>query len=276
MIKRIITAKARKELDRRFGKLAVSMPGYHDHIDFRFLDDINDEAFAYLMENVKGVNMLDLNGTDITNESIGLLTGLEYINEIRAKECDNLDNDCVDDLNKLSSLVFLHLKNTNITIDGLLKLKNLTNLKTLMFSADDIGTIKDKLLQLKATLLHCELVINSKPYLIDAIDLFIYTLKARPFKYRLKIKNQPITEDWSSWLGQPYDNYIEAENQGSYSVHDIEWVDIISREKRMEGDSNTVKDYGHSAAKTKLLEDLEFPFMITDDIISVYLLKKEI
>ena len=153
------------------------------------------------MQNVKGVNMLDLNETDITNESIALLTGLEYVKELRAKECHHLDNDCVDDLNKLTSLVFLHLKSTNITVDGLLRLKNLPDLKTLMFSADDVAAIKEKLLQLKTMLPHCEIVINSKPYYFDAIDLFIHALKTKPFKYRLKIKNQSITDTWSNSLG---------------------------------------------------------------------------
>jgi hypothetical protein len=57
-------AKAKKELERRFGKLHESLTGYHDHIDFRSLDDFDDNAFAWLMQNVKGVNMLDLNETD--------------------------------------------------------------------------------------------------------------------------------------------------------------------------------------------------------------------
>ena len=276
MTKKIITAKRKKDMDLRYGKLAEGMTGYQDHIDFRFLDDVNDETFAYLMENVKGVNMLDLNGTDITNASIALLTRLEYVNELRAKECYSLNNDCVKDLNQLTSVVFLHLKNTNITIDGLLGLNNLSNLKTLMFSADDIESIKGKLLQLKTILLHCELVINSKPYFLDAIDIFIHAVKEKPLQYRLKIKNQPLTENWSSWLIQPEDNYIESENQESYNVNDIEWVDINTTGKRMERDSNSLKDFDHSAAITKLLEDLEFPFVISDGIISAYLMRKEI
>jgi hypothetical protein len=44
----------------------------------------------------------------------------------------------------------------------------------------------------------------------------------------------------------------------------------------MEGDSNSLNDFDHSAAITKLLEDLEFPFAISDGIISAYLMRKEI
>jgi hypothetical protein len=267
--------KSKKELERRFGKMAESIAGYQEHIDFRSMEDFNDEAFAFLMENVKGVNMLDVNETDITNESITLLTGLEYVKELRAKECRHLDNDCVDDLNKLTSLVFLHLKSTNITVDGLLRLKNLPDLKTLMFSADDVAGIKEQLLQLKTMLPHCEIVINSKPYYFDSIDLFIHALKTKPFKYRLKIKNQSITDTWSNSLGQTDDNSIEAGNQGMYSLDDIEWVDI-NPIVRIEEEPMKVKEQDHSPDIIKLLENLTFPYMITDGIISAYVLRLEI
>ena len=273
-MKKSVDAKAKKELERRFGKLSESMIGYHDHIDFRMLDNFNDAAFAYLMEKVKGVNMLDLNETDITNESITLLNNLEYVNELRVKQC-NLNNDCADDLNKLTSLVFLHLKNTNITIEGLLRLKNLTNLKTLMFSADETVTIKEKLLQLKTMLPQCEIVINSKTYYFDTIELFIHALKTKPFKYRLKIKNQSITDKWSSWLGQT-DDYIEAELQGSFPVDDFEWIEINPIENLIEGEAIDTKEKYHSEVAIKLLENLTFPFMVSDGIISAYVLRKEI
>ena len=192
-MKKNVAVKTKKELERRFGKMAESMTEYEEHIDFRSWEDFDDEAFAFVMQNVKGVNMLDLNETDITNDSIRLLTGLEYVHELRAKECRHLDDGCADDLNKLTSLVFLHLKSTNITIDGLLKLTNLSNLKTLMFSADD-----------------------------------------------------------------------------------IEWVDINPIEKGIGGEAGKTKEQDHSTAIIKLLENLEFPFMITDGIISAYVLKMEI
>ncbi|MEO5967768.1 MAG: hypothetical protein ABIP68_01075, partial [Ferruginibacter sp.] len=126
-MKKVPSAKEKKELEQRFGELSKSMGEYHDHIDFRCLDNLDDKTFTYLMQNVKGVNMLDINETDIGNESIRLLSDLEYVNELRAKECYNLNNECTADLNKITSLDFLHLKNTGITVDGLLNLKDLTN-----------------------------------------------------------------------------------------------------------------------------------------------------
>jgi hypothetical protein len=156
--------RQQKELNRRYGKMAESMSAYYHHLDLRPLDELDDEAFAYIMPNVKGVNMLDLNETMITNESIKYLGRLEYVYELRCKGCHFLDNDCITDLNKLSDLVFLHLNHTGITIDGLLGLTGLNKLHTLLFTGDVDSSFAGKMLQLKIAIPDCEFVVNSKPY----------------------------------------------------------------------------------------------------------------
>ena len=70
------SAKVQRELKRRYSKLADSISEYYHHLDLRLFDDFDDDAFAYIMKKVKGINMLDLNETEITNESIKLLTRL--------------------------------------------------------------------------------------------------------------------------------------------------------------------------------------------------------
>lgn len=267
-------AKASKKVEHRYEKLANNMAGYHDHIDFRLFDDFNDDAFAYLMKKVKGVNMLDLNETDITNASIALLDNLEYVRELRAKQCRNLDDDCTEDLNKLTDLVFLHLNNTNITIDGLLKLNNLSNLKTLLFSAEDVQSIKEKLLQLKTILPQCEMVINSKPHFINATPVLIHALRELPFKYRLKLKNESLIADWSYRLNNEDEGFIEVEAQGSFPFDTIEWVEIKPIEKV--GENKVATEVGYSDKIINLLKVLEFPYMIDGSIFSVYLLNKDI
>lgn len=159
--------KAEKELKRRYGKLAESMEPYYHQLDLRPLSEMDDEAFAYIMTNVRGVNMLDLNETEISNESIKLLTQLEYVKELRLKECRHLDNGCIEFLGQLKELEFLHLKSTEVTIDGLLQLTILPNLKELMFSADDREAIKEKMIQLRAILPGCRFTVNSRPWLFD-------------------------------------------------------------------------------------------------------------
>jgi len=259
---------------QRFG--ALNTEPYHHHFDVRQIPELDDEGFAYLLAYVKGINMLDLNETEITNASITLLTKLEYVNELRAKGCAEIDNDCIADLNKLTNLQFLHVKDTGITIDGLLQLNQLEKLKTLLFSAHDVAGIKEKLVQLKTMLPQCEININSKPYSINAIDLFIYAIKKQTVTYRLKIKNESIVQGWSHWLIQPSESYIEAAAQGPYSIDDIEWLEINPIEKKVQGTLIPAKEIDHTEEIIKLLEWLWFPYVIRDGIISVYLLQREL
>jgi hypothetical protein len=137
---------------------------FQDHMDFRGLPELNDAGLAYYLRDVTGISMLDLNETEITNEAIKELTTLLYVDELRLKGCVEIDDDCIPDLNKLVSLKFLHVKDTNITIDGILQLNDLTDLTTLLFSVDDTAVIKDKMLLLKEMLPDCNFVVNGVPY----------------------------------------------------------------------------------------------------------------
>lgn len=269
-------ARDKKYRKRRFGNTDRKTGPYCDHINLRFIDDLDDEGFAYIMDGVKGVNMLDLNETEITNKSIELLTGLEYVRELRLKGCHGLDDNCVDDLNKITSLELLHVKNTSVTINGLLKLHALTNLKTILFSADDVDPIKEKMLQLKTTHSACEFVVDGKPYYFEAIDRFIHAINTRPYTYRLKIKGESLDAAWSNWLTRPGNQYIEAAAQGPYSLNDIEWVEVNPVEKRATGRLMPEQEIDHSAEITRLLEMLSFPYTITNRVISFYILKKEL
>lgn len=154
--------KNNKYWKRRLGPLAATMEAYHHHLDLRPIDGLDDEGLAYLLNNVKGVNMLDLNETEISNESIKLLTQLEYVKELRVKGC-RLDNGCMADMNKITSLEFLHLKDTGVTIDGLLQIHDLINLRELMFSADNVEAIKEKVERLREMFPACDFTVNSKP-----------------------------------------------------------------------------------------------------------------
>lgn len=138
---------------------------FQNHMDFRGLPELNDAGLAYYLRDVTGISMLDLNETEITNEAIKELTTLLYVDELRLKGCVEVDDDCIPDLNKLVSLKFLHVKDTNITIDGILQLNNLTDLTTLLFSVDETAVIKDKMLLLKEMLPNCNFVVNGTPYL---------------------------------------------------------------------------------------------------------------
>ena len=137
---------------------------YWDHFDLRPIPDLDDEGLEYVLTYAKGINMLDLNETEITNKGIKLLTKLEYIKELRLKSVRDVNDDCADDLNKITSLEFLHLRFTGFTINGVLKLTALTNLKKIIFSEDNVDAIANKMLQLKVMHPNCEFIVNSKPY----------------------------------------------------------------------------------------------------------------
>lgn len=153
----------KKYWKRRFG--AIESTAYHNHLDLRPIPDLDDEGLAYLLTNVKGINMLDLNETEVSNESITLLTKLDYVNELGIKGCTNIDDACIPDLNKLTSLQFLYLRNSGITMDGLLQLDALTKLTRLLLSVDDTENLESKMLLLKNRFPGCDFVVNSVPYI---------------------------------------------------------------------------------------------------------------
>lgn len=265
----------RKYWKRRFGDLtAESMQPYYQHLDFRSIADLDDEGLEYLLTNVKGINMLDLHETEITNESIKLLTTLEYVTELGAKGMYGLTDACAEDLNKIKGLQLLHVKNTLITIDGLLKLTDQQQLKKIFFSATDVEAIKEKMLQLKGMHPGCEFVIDGKPYYFDHVERFMYAVKAQPYTYNLKIINESPAATWSNRIIKPGENYYETEMQGPYAVSNIEWIEVNPVEERKEGRLVPAKMIDHTNEIIKILEDLSIPYMIVGAIIRVYLVKE--
>ncbi len=259
---------------RRFGNINDKAEPYCHHFDLRRIDDLDDEGFAYLMAGIKGVDMLDLNELEITNESIRLISTMEYVKELRAKGCHKLDDGCIADLNKITSLEFLHVRFTSITIDGLLHLNKLTNLKTLMFSDDDVEAIKEKLLQLKAMHPACEFIIDGKPYYFDSVECFIYAVRSKPYTFRMKIKNSEQDNSWSNWIIKPSDSYYETEKQGPYPINEIEWIEVNPTEERQDGKLISVKQIVHTDKIVKLLEELTIPYMIVEPNIRIYLVRE--
>ena len=259
-----------KELKRKYGTLAESMEEYYHHLDLRPLSDLTDEGLDYILARIKGVDMLDLNETEISNKGIQLLTRLEYLKELRVKGCAQLDNGCAEDLNKITSLELLHVKGTGISIDGLLKLDALPNLKKLLFSADDPEVIKEKIWELKERLPGCSFVINSKPYYFDALDYFLTTTKSLKVAYRLKISGEAVNDSWSNWIIKPTDSYIETEMQGPCPVNTIDWININPVENSQLGQRVPHKAIDHSKELLRLLEKLSLPYMVVDQLISIY------
>ncbi|MBC7418265.1 MAG: hypothetical protein H7325_08935, partial [Pedobacter sp.] len=140
-----------------------AIPTHAEHLSFRS-SDITDEEIGFLTGRVTSINMLDLDDAYITVETIKHLTRLEHLGELRLKGCTELYNDCVPYLNKIKGLQLLHLVGTNITIDGLVNMNTLTDLKKLFISADTKKDIALQMQRLKKELPACEFYVNYQLY----------------------------------------------------------------------------------------------------------------
>ncbi|MGB8192948.1 MAG: hypothetical protein WCF67_13555 [Chitinophagaceae bacterium] len=148
--------------DKYFGiENPDNLPIYVKHANFR-TSEIDDEGIQLMVKRITGIELLDLDETNITNEAVKLITKLEGLKELRLKGNHSLDNDCVEDLSRITSLELLHLGGTSVTVDGIEKLAALKNLKKLLLSADDNENVKDKLFGLAVELPDCEFIVNYK------------------------------------------------------------------------------------------------------------------
>ena len=90
------------------------VPQHLERVNFRIYN-VDDYGLGQMVAYVQTINMLDLDGTDVTNAGIAELTKLKDIKELRLKECRFIDNGCIPDLNKLTGLTLLHLGGTSLT-----------------------------------------------------------------------------------------------------------------------------------------------------------------
>ncbi|MGZ8545512.1 MAG: hypothetical protein ACXWV0_09460 [Flavisolibacter sp.] len=155
--------KAEKEFWKALGIEDPEQAPHHvNHMDFRE-SLITDEELALMTTRIKSIEMLDLNGTEITNEGIRHLVQMEYLAELRLKECEKIDNDCISFLNEMPTLKFLYLKSTPVTIEGLLELK-LPNLEHLFFSSHQKEIQEAHMQILRMHLPKAEFIIDGKPF----------------------------------------------------------------------------------------------------------------
>ncbi len=217
--------------------------------------------------------MLDLNETEITNESIKLITQLEYVKELRAKGIDGLTDDCAEDLNKINGLELLHVKGTNITIDGLLKLKDQLQLKTILFSAADIESIREKMLKLKQMHPHCEFIIDGKTYQTDVVAFITFIFKDKHCRYRIKIKEETFAAPLAIKLVNSKEDYYETEYQEAVFMEDIEWIEIQPNPYNSNGKSDPEKVLNDLIEIIELLESMSIPYMEVDGNIRVFIYK---
>ena len=103
----------------------------------------------------------------------------------------------------------------------------------------------------------------------SSINDFINSRRGKPWRFKLKIKEEPLAEEWSQWLICPTPGYLEAAEQGPYSMRKIEWIDINPVEFRKPGRLMPVKEIDHSAEIIKMLNDTGIQFSLTEGIIRI-------
>ncbi len=139
------------------------VPSRLERANFRRYN-VDDEEIGWMIEYVRSIYQLDLDETEITNAGIALLSTLDAVNELRLKNCLNIDAGCLEDLQQIKDLELLHLGGTSIGVDDLiaapLKFKSL---KILLL--DDYELDEAKLQQLYISLPGgCALNINHQLY----------------------------------------------------------------------------------------------------------------
>lgn len=168
--------KKQKQLEDRFWAtfFAIDVPAQFNevpphlhHVRMRLWDNVIDEYLELMVTQVRSIDMLDLDETDITNKGVEHLTKMDFIKELRLKGIREINNDCIVHLNKINGLELLHVKGTSVTIEGILKLDSKPELKELFFSAKDDEITKEKMLELKKLMPDCSFTIDGKSYYFD-------------------------------------------------------------------------------------------------------------
>ncbi|MDB5201034.1 MAG: hypothetical protein JWQ27_443 [Ferruginibacter sp.] len=124
--------------------------------------DITAVELSYLAERIKTIGMLDLNHTNFGNEGIRALLKLESVRELRLKENEGIDNDCMEDIGQMPDLEFLHLRGTAVNVDGLTKITSLKKLSTVLVSDDrEEEWIRKAMAPIVAALPDCSFSVNN-------------------------------------------------------------------------------------------------------------------
>jgi hypothetical protein len=141
--------KREKAFWKKYFNFSVDLDGIPAAIEHASLrcTETKDEDLMFLVTGIKQIEVLELDQTEITSEGIKHVAKLQGLKELRLKDNYGIDNTCIPYVNQLSTWRLLHVGSTAITIDGLLKLTELLCLETLLFDANDLKEIDDKMFQ---------------------------------------------------------------------------------------------------------------------------------
>lgn len=104
---------------------------------------------------------------------------------------------------------------------------------------------------------------------MESLFEFIQLIRGKPWKYRLKVKNQPLLDSWNRFLISPTTSYIESDG-GPYSIHNLEWIDINPVEIRYIGKLVAPKTIDHTNELVELLSKQGLDFKATENFIRLF------
>lgn len=136
------------------------VPEHVEKVNFRRYN-ADDRGLERMVEYVRSVGMLDLDGTDVTDAGMQHLEKLDLVRELRLKGCRDITDACVPTLNRLKGLELLHVRGTLITPQGLLGLDAQPALRMLLLAADeekDVAVLR----QLRNLLPGPEIIVNGR------------------------------------------------------------------------------------------------------------------
>lgn len=139
-------------------------PAHLRRINFRIWESVQDEHLSRMITRVRSVDMLDLDETDITDEGVALLTQMDFIKELRLKGIHSITDECIPYLNQVKGLELLHIGGTNITLEGILRLGPLKELKKLLVSLPDTEDTMENKQRIAALFPGCEVIVNHKMF----------------------------------------------------------------------------------------------------------------
>lgn len=160
----------KKLFDFQGAKTEMKISEHLKHVNLK-MSSIGDKEIRLLSSNVKTIETLDLEETEISNTSILYLTNLKSLKELRLTNCRKIDDGCLPYLNQLFSLEYLYLGDTSITHKGIQSCDNLQNLKSINISVKDPESSKADLTALQYTFPNCKLVVNDVYYRFDRLKV---------------------------------------------------------------------------------------------------------
>jgi hypothetical protein len=123
--------------------------------------DLDDDYLFNLTSRVPIIGAFDLENTNITDEGIKRISKVKNVEKLELKNSRQITKNCQPYIDTLKELVVLNLMKTSITLDDVMVLKELQNLKELYMSSDkDEDYNLEKIIEMKVILPNCIVYVN--------------------------------------------------------------------------------------------------------------------